>query len=114
MTRARNRRAHVWTPEIDAEIRRLRGENLTWGAIGTAMNIPARTAQDRGERLGLNMKLPKPERHAPIVHTRDPLPAGHSRTWQLLNAGLVSLADCDYPPLHVVMAHRWGGPVAVR
>ncbi len=84
-----------WTHAQDTRIRRLRGEGATWDAIAASLGLGRWTVIERGRRIGA--RPPPPEFVPPPDDpNRDPLPAGHPRTWGVMNAGTV-LADEPYP-----------------
>ena len=77
-----------WTEAQDARIRRMRTEGATWDAIGAALNLSRYAVIDRGRRIGA--KPPPPEFVPPPDDpARGPLPAGHPRTWGVMNEGTV-------------------------
>ena len=60
-----------------------------------ALRLSRSTIIERGRRIGA--RAPPPEFIPPPEDPqRDPLPAGHPRTWGAMNAGTV-LADTPYP-----------------
>jgi hypothetical protein len=85
----------LWTEALDTRIRRLRGEGATWDAIAMSLSLTRSAVVERGRRIGARM--PPPGFVARLDDPqRDPLPAGHPRTWGVMNAGTV-LADEPYP-----------------
>ena len=84
-----------WTNAQDTRIRQLRAEGATWDAIAAALCLTRSAVIERGRRIGA--RPPPPEFVAePEDPHRGPLPAGHPRTWGVLNAGTV-LAGEPYP-----------------
>jgi hypothetical protein len=84
-----------WTDAQDTRIRRMRAEAATWDDIATALDLSRTTVIERGRRLGA--RPPPPEFVAPPEDPhRAPLPAGHPRTWGVMNAGTVLAAE-PYP-----------------
>jgi hypothetical protein len=85
----------TWTNAQDAQIRRLRTEGASWDTIAAILGLARWTVIERGRRIkALRPPLgfvPPPEDLA-----RDPLPAGHPRSWGAINAGTV-LNDAPYP-----------------
>jgi hypothetical protein len=85
----------VWTEAQDTQIRRLRAEGASWDAISTILGMARWTVIDRGRRIG----APRPSREVVAPQedpSRDPLPAGHPRSWGVLTAGTV-LENTPYP-----------------
>lgn len=85
----------LWTSAQDARIRRLRAEGATWEAIAEDLGLTRWIVIERGRRI--KARLPPPE-FVPVLDSpgRDPLPAGHPRTWGAMNAG-TALANTPYP-----------------
>ena len=85
----------VWTGAQDTQIKRLRVEGASWDSISAILGLTRWTVIERGRRIGAqrspNQLVPLPEDPA-----REPLPAGHPRSWGVINAGTV-LADEPYP-----------------
>lgn len=85
----------TWTEAQDTQIRRLRMEGASWDAVAAVLGLSRWTVIDRGRRIGARTPprefVPPPEDPG-----RDPLPAGHPRTWGALTEGTV-LADAPYP-----------------
>lgn len=85
----------IWTSAQDARIRRLRAEGATWEAIAEDLGLTRWIVIERGRRI--RARLPPPEFVAVLdPPDRDPLPAGHTRTWGAMNAG-TTLANTTYP-----------------
>ena len=85
----------IWTDPRDTQLRRLRAEGSTWDEIAASLRISRWSAIERGRRL--NAQKPTPAPAAPMIDLgRDPLPAGHSRSWGILVAGTV-LEGSPYP-----------------
>ena len=88
-------RKFSWTEAQDAQIRRLRIEGATWDTIAAMLGLARWTVIERGRRIGA--RRPPHEFVAPPEDlARDPLPAGHPRSWGVLTAGTV-LQDVPYP-----------------
>lgn len=87
--------ALVWTDAQDTTLRRLRAEGATWETIADTLGVARFTAIDRGRRIGAPRPPPGPRaiREDPC---RDPLPAGHPRSWGPLTAG-TALEGTPYP-----------------
>lgn len=85
----------TWTPAMDARLRGMRAEGLSWDAIAARMGTTRWTTIERGRRIGARRPPPLP-REAAEDMSRPPLPAGHPRTWGLLTDGTV-LDGAAYP-----------------
>jgi hypothetical protein len=84
-----------WTDAQDAQLRRLRAEGATWDGIAAVLGLTRWAAMDRGRRIGA--RLPPPDFvRPPEDPAREPLPAGHPRSWDAINAGTV-LEGSPYP-----------------
>ncbi|MBN8874089.1 MAG: AsnC family protein [Rhodospirillales bacterium] len=84
-----------WTQAQDLQIRRMRAEGASWDAIAAVLGITRWTVIERGRRIGA--RRPPPDfRPAPESPSRDPLPAGHPRSWGVLTQGTV-LEGTPYP-----------------
>jgi hypothetical protein len=85
----------TWTDAQDSQIRRLRTEGASWDMIAVILGLARWTVIERGRRIGARRPPPDfvPPRDDPA---RDPLPAGHSRSWGVINTGTV-LEDAPYP-----------------
>ncbi len=84
-----------WTAAQDTQIRRLRAEGATWDAIAAILGLSRWSIIERGRRIGAR----RPPREFTPPHddpARDPLPAGHPRSWDVLTAGTV-LENTPYP-----------------
>ena len=89
------RRSVLWTPAMEAVLRRMRGEGATWAAIGVALGLGRESVREHGRRLGVRRMPPPPA----VVHedrNRPPLQAGHPLTWGLLTQG-TCIEGCRYP-----------------
>jgi hypothetical protein len=84
-----------WTAAQDMQIKRMRAEGSPWDAIAAVLGVTRWTAIERGRRIGAQRPpvdfVPEPEN--PM---RDPLPAGHPRSWDALTRGTV-LEGSPYP-----------------
>jgi hypothetical protein len=85
----------IWTAAQDTQIRRLRAEGASWDGIAAILGLSRWSVIERGRRIGARPPardfVPPPEDPA-----RDPLPAGHPRSWDILTAGTV-LENTPYP-----------------
>ena len=86
---------HTWTEAEDTQLRRLRREGATWNEISAVLHLTRWTVIERGRRIGAPRPPPDfvPPPEDPM---REPLPAGHPRTWGAINAGTV-LEGTPYP-----------------
>ena len=84
----------VWTAAQDNQIRRLCIEGASWNAIATILGVTRWTVIERGHRIGA-LRPPREAVAARDDPARDPLPAGHPRSWGAITAGTV-LADVPY------------------
>jgi hypothetical protein len=85
----------IWTEAQDVQIRRLRTEGASWDTIASIMGHSRWAIIDRGRRIGA--RPPPRELVAPAEDpARDPLPAGHPRSWSVLTTGTV-LEGTPYP-----------------
>ena len=85
----------IWTDAQDTQIRRLRMEGASWDMIATILGLARWTTIERGRHIGAR---PPPREFVspPEDPARDPLPAGHPRTWNVLTVGTV-LENTPYP-----------------
>ncbi len=85
----------LWTDAQDARIKRLRAEGASWETIAQDLGLTRWVVIERGRRI--RARLPPPE-FVPVLDDpgREPLPAGHVRTWGAMNAG-TSLSREVYP-----------------
>jgi hypothetical protein len=85
----------VWTDAQDSQIRRLRSEGASWEAISAELALTLWAVTERARRIGVSRPLadfvPAPE-----DPQREPLPAGHPRSWDAINLGTV-LEGEPYP-----------------
>jgi hypothetical protein len=88
-------RALHWTDAQDTTLRRLRAEGETWEAIAAVLGVARFTAIERGRRIGAPRPAPSPRAVAEDPN-REPLPAGHPRSWGALVAG-TALDRTAYP-----------------
>jgi hypothetical protein len=84
----------VWTNARDSQIRRLRAEGDSWDTIATVLGFSRWTVIERGHRIGASCP-PREFVPAPEDRAREPLPAGHPRSWGVITAGTV-LANVPY------------------
>jgi hypothetical protein len=76
----------VWTNAQDSQIRRLCAEGASWDTIASILGFSRWTVIERGHRIGASRPLREagPAAEDP---RRDPLPAGHPRSWSVITAG---------------------------
>ena len=86
---------HQWTNAEDSQLRRLRAEGATWDAIAAVLHLTRWTVIERGRRIGARRPPPDfvPPPDDPM---REPLAAGHPRSWGAITAGTV-LEGTPYP-----------------
>lgn len=98
MTRAVvHSRPTTWTPAADAKIRQMRGDGATLREIARHFGIARCTVSVRVRALGLPIiDRAKPTSPRPKYDTREPLPAGHPISWDLVTRW-TSMAGCRYP-----------------
>jgi len=84
-----------WTDAQDTQIRRLRSEGASWDAIAATLGLSRWTVIERGRRIGAR---PPPREFVPPPEDpgREPLPAGHPRSWGVITDGTV-LEGVPYP-----------------
>ena len=85
----------VWTQAQDTQIRRLRAEGVAWDTVAAILGLARWTVIDRGRRIGA-FRPPRQSVPPQDDLARDPLPAGHPRSWGVLTAGTV-LEGTPYP-----------------
>jgi hypothetical protein len=85
----------IWTAAQDSQIRRLRMEGAAWDTIAAVLGLNRWAVIERGRRIRAR---PAPREFVPPLEdpARDPLPAGHPRSWGVLTAGTV-LENTPYP-----------------
>ncbi len=76
----------VWTEGQDTQIRRLRTEGASWDVVALALGLARWAVIERARAIGAE------ERPANAVAAldesgREPLPAGHSASWDAINRG---------------------------
>jgi hypothetical protein len=84
-----------WTDAQDSQIRRRRAEGATWEIVAAELSLALSAVTERGRRIGAG----RPEAEfvvAPEDPLRDPLPAGHPKSWDAINEGTV-LEGEPYP-----------------
>ena len=85
----------TWTDAQDTQIRRSRAEGASWDAISAVLGVTCWAVMQRGRRIGA--RLPPPDFiPAPDDPLREPLPAGHPRSWGAITANTV-LEGTPYP-----------------
>ena len=84
-----------WTEAQDSQLRRMRTQGATWDDISAVLGVTRWLVIERGRRLGATLPSPDfiPEPEDP---EREPLPAGHPRTWGAITADTV-LDGMPYP-----------------
>ncbi len=87
-------RAKQWSEGADRTICQMRADGATWADIGRRLRMSRNTVIERGRRLRASAPArrgaPKPEVEPLEDPNREPLCAGHPRTWGLLS-------DAPYP-----------------
>jgi len=76
----------VWTEGQDTQIRRLRTEGATWDVIALALGLARWTVIERARAINAE----RPPANAVTVldeSGREPLPAGHTESWDAINRG---------------------------
>jgi hypothetical protein len=76
----------VWTEGQDGQIRRLRTEGATWDHIALLLGLARCTVIERAKLIGVG----NPPANAVTQFdesSRDPLPAGDSRSWGAISRG---------------------------
>lgn len=85
----------TWSDAQDTQIRRLRAEGMTWDGIAAELGRGVAIVRERGRRIGA--LRPPPDYEAPPEDpAREPLPAGHERSWGAITTGTV-LEGEPYP-----------------
>ncbi len=85
----------LWTNAQDTRIKQLRAEGAGWAEIASALGANLWSVMKRGKQIGA--RPPPPDfTPPPDDPAREPLPAGHPRTWGAMTAGTV-LEDTPYP-----------------
>jgi hypothetical protein len=85
----------AWTDAQDMQIRRRRTEGASWEAIADDLAMTLWAVTERGRRIGAG-RQPGDFVAAPDDPLREPLPAGHPKSWDAINAGTV-LEGAPYP-----------------
>lgn len=88
----------AWTPAQDARLRRLRIEGATWDTIAAEFARTRWMVIERGRRIGTR-RPPPGFVPPPDDPCREPLPAGHPRSWGAITAG--TLLEGEAYPLPV-------------
>ena len=84
----------IWTTARDFRLRLMRLEGDGWEEIAKALAVPREAAMARADRIGAAQS-----RNGQTMHddpARDPLPAGHPRSWSVLTQG-TWLTGTRYP-----------------
>jgi hypothetical protein len=88
----------IWTDAQDNQIRRLCVEGASWDKIAAILGFSRWTVIERGHRIGVSRPAPEFVLPPPDDPARDPLPAGHPRSWGAITAGtLLENAPYDLP-----------------
>lgn len=84
--------------DIRRRVQEMRGQSISWVAIGVALNFSKTTAKKIGVEIGCPEALPRNKitSDETKVGGRMPLPAGHHETWQAITRGTL-LEGCEYP-----------------
>jgi hypothetical protein len=85
----------TWTAAQDMQIRRLRAEGASWDTIAATLSLTRWTVIERGRRIGAR-RPPREFVPPPEDPGREPLPAGHPRSWSVITDGTV-LEGAPYP-----------------
>lgn len=84
-----------WTAAQDAQLRRLRAEGSDWGDIARVLGRERAEVEARG--AAISARRPPPDFIPPPDNPdREPLSAGHPRSWGALVKGTLLDGD-DYP-----------------
>ena len=78
----------VWTAPLDAQLRRMRFDGQSWDEIAAELRISRWSTIERGRKLRAGKPEPGPRAQTADLG-RDPLPAGHRTSWEILVAGSV-------------------------
>ncbi|MBV8613622.1 MAG: AsnC family protein [Acetobacteraceae bacterium] len=84
-----------WTAAQDAQLRRLRAEGADWGDIARALRRTPAEVAARGAAIAARQP-PSDFAFPPDDPWREPLSAGHPRSWDPLVRGTLLDGD-DYP-----------------
>ncbi|MGD0108323.1 MAG: AsnC family protein [Rhodopila sp.] len=89
-------RKTVWTEGQDAQIRRLRTEGASWDVIALALGLARWTVIERARAIGAEHR---PANAVTVLDEsgREPLPAGHAKSWGAINRG-TSLERVPFEP----------------
>lgn len=87
-------RKAVWTQGQDTQMRRLRTEGANWDCIAVVLGLARWTVIERARAIGA-VRPPDNAIAAREDPDRQPLPAGHARTWDAINRG-TSLANAPF------------------
>ena len=75
-----------WTASRDAQLRRMRFDGQSWDDIASELRISRWSTIERGKTLRAGKPEPGRRQEAADLG-RDPLPAGHRTSWEILVAG---------------------------
>ena len=100
--RVRVARRLVWTSQADVHLSRLQADGSSLRAIAAAFNLGRTVIRARMIHLGLVPCTKAPaqqhKRVPPAKDEREPLPAGHPVSWNLINQGTcLQGAHYDHP-----------------
>ena len=79
-------RKTVWTEGQDVQIRRLRTEGASWDVVALALGLARWTGIERARAIGAE-RLPANAVAMLDESDREPLPAGHAKSWGAINRG---------------------------
>jgi hypothetical protein len=85
-----------WTMELDAQLRCLRADGMTWDRIAETMALGRNTVLERGRKIGARREISQVATAEEEPRDRLPRQAGHPVTWNLINLGTV-LEGTPYP-----------------
>ena len=103
----------IWTAPRDAQLSRMRFDGQSWDEIASELRISRWSTIERGRKL----RAGKPD-SGPRPQTadlgRDPLPAGHRTSWEILVAGSLLqgtnyACDASYSPFATGVGAEWAG-----
>ena len=91
----------IRTPPLDPQIRRMRAEGASWDEIAADLHVSRWAVIDRARKLGAG-RLPTQALEMTHDLGREPLPAGHRVSWDVLLAGTILEGNSyPWPPLNL-------------